>query len=190
MSTKMPLRNPPHSTSSSTRACRCRDPASINTASPLPTSLQEKGAGWSVQVIAAGRGEKVMSSSIFFSRGLFIMVMERSQWPRLRGRVGDKRTTVIFKRECRPARQSRHLDAPAERRLSDFCSSTFLFIHCFVAIDLKLPVHIETLIVQPYLSLRVMQIAHEPISRECPAQRRLLEAEECLSCSVIVLEGR
>lgn len=119
------------------------------------------------------------------------MVMERSQWPRLRGRVGDKRATVIFKRECRPARQSRHLDAPAERRLSDFCSSTFLFIRCyFVAIDLKLPVRIETLIVQPYLSLRVMQIAHEPISRKCPAQRRLLEAEECLSCSVIVLEGR
>lgn len=71
------------------------------------------------------------------------MVMERSQWPRLRGRVGDKRVTVIFKRECRPARQSRHLDAPAERQLSDFCFSTFLFIHCFVAIDLKLPVHIE-----------------------------------------------
>lgn len=133
-----------------------------------------------------GKSEVIFN---FFSRRLFIMVMERSQWPRLRGRVGDKRATVIFKRECRPARQSRHLDAPAERRLSDFCSSAFLFIHCFVAIDLKLPVHIETLIVQPYLSLRVMQIAHEPISCKCPAQRRLLEAEECPSCSVIVLEG-
>lgn len=43
----------------------------------------------------------------------------------------------------------------------------FWFIHCFVAIDLKLPIHSETAIVQSYFSLRIMQITAKPISCKC-----------------------